>query len=144
MKSVSDLIFWFQRKKYAQGRYFICLEPDPLHSTAIYEIIRGPYKGVRFCYTKVNITESGVNFDFHIVKWSESGLSNYRLVLKQSLLAKTIRKILLVILWKLYNENDGLQFGLKPGEEYEDRTSYIEEPIAQRAIRKKSATIPEE
>jgi hypothetical protein len=136
-KKIDELIFSIQRWYYGEGRYFICLPPDPLHSTAIYEIVRGPYKGLRYCHVSLNIKDDGsVGFDIHYVRYplhgNIKGFSNIA------------RKILLILLEQLYNGDNGLQIGLKPGEEYEDRTSYIEEPDPKRTICKKGLTISEE
>jgi hypothetical protein len=133
-KKIDDLIFAIQRWYYGEGRYFICLPPDPLHSTAIYGIVRGPYKGVQFCFTTVNLET--MSFDFHVIAWANATPTNK--------FNRIIRRILLVICWNLYNGNNGLQFGLKAGEEYEDRTSYIEESDPKRAIRPKGVALSKE
>jgi hypothetical protein len=135
LKPIDDLIFWVQRWYYSEGRYFICLPPDSLHSTAIYEIVRGPCKGLQFCFTTIN-TET-MSFGYHVIKWSDAGATTKKVT-------KIAKKILLVICWNLYNGYNGLQIGLKPGEEYEDRTSYIEEPDPKRVIRSKSVDASEE
>jgi hypothetical protein len=140
-QKLSDWRYAYDRRKYGLGKYFITLPPDPLHATLTYRIIKGKYKGLEFCFTTVDITkEGGANFGFHVIG-NNNGITN-----NTAKLCKLVRKILLNVLWDLYNGNGALQFGLKPGEEWvdEDRTSYIEEPDQERTLRAKGSTTHEE
>jgi hypothetical protein len=139
MKILNKLDFAIHRWRYAEGRYykhtsFSISEGDDIEYMA-FKILKGPFKGTVYCYTKLTYTDNGVDFGWFIVKGK--GKENPKF-------PKIARNILLVILHHLM-EGKGFQMGLKPGEEYEsDRESHSEESYNERTIRKEGSSLFEE
>jgi len=144
--NLSNFLFWLDRKYYAQDKYYKIYQSktDSLHFDGVdhseyglpFEIIKGEFKGVVFCFKKLAFHENGeITFDYHIIKRS----SRFR----DKQFQKISRKIMLNILHKVIVGNGGLQLGLRPGEEYEDRNNYPEESYSERTIQQKSSSLSE-
>ena len=139
MKWLNDFCFWIHRKRYAEGRYFkpveVTISGDEIKHTG-FEILKGPYRGTVYCYTKLTYNEDGTNFGWFITKGKGKNDPKF---------GRIARNILLVLLWQLINGQGNLQMGLKPGEEYEsDRESNSEESYHERTVRKESPSLFED
>lgn len=139
LKLLNKLDFAIHRWRYAEGRYYkhteFSVPGDDLQYMG-FEILKGPYQGTVYCYTKLTYNERGVDFGWFIIKGKGKGDPKF---------PKIARNILLVVLWQMVEGKGNFQMGLKPGEEYEsDRDGHIEESYHERTIREKGPSLFEE
>src|SRR6185436_7275889 len=87
-----------------------------------------------FCFDRVDI----VNLTFSTTTIQQP---KQLITYNRKRFQKITSKILLVILYNMFNGDERLQVGLKPGQEYEDRNSYPEEFDSKRTIRQKSSAV---
>lgn len=138
----------FDHWYYAQGRYYRpeCIHYPPENSglrdrapVQVWRILRGKFKGITFYFTKVSIRKHSIRFETAIYSYLTIRQINHKKF------RKIAHHILLDILERLYSDEETIQMGIKPGEEYcEDRNTYFEEPDTNRALHKKSNSVSEE
>jgi len=142
MQKIKQLLLRYFLWRHREGHYFVA-RPDLHYPNSMdalpFEILRGKWKGIVFQFVDVDVT-GGLRFSSKILRLPPGKKSIYT----TKSYHKVIEKIMMVVMWNIHNGDGPYQMGLKPGEEYEDRTDYPEESIAERSVRGKGHPVPEE